>query len=60
MQEMDILQAHILSALFLVQHAPGPPEWISPAAIMGTAMPGLKLPFLVDRAGISETGILKI
>ena len=31
-----------------------------PLAIMGTAMPGLKLPFLVDRAGISETGIRKI
>ena len=29
-------------------------------AIMGMAMPGLKPPLLVDRAGISETGILKI
>ena len=30
------------------------------AAIMGTAMLGLKPPFLVDRAGISETGIFQI
>ena len=59
MQEMDILEAHILS-FFPLQHAPGPPERITPAAIMGTAMLSLKPPFLVDWAGISETGILKI
>ena len=44
MQEMDISEAHILS-FFPEQHDPGPPQRITPAAIMGTAMPGLKLPF---------------
>ena len=59
MQERDILGAHVL-IFFPVQHAPGPPERITPEVIMVTAMPGLKPPFLGDRAGISETGILKI
>ena len=44
MQEMDFLEAHILS-FFPVQHAPGPPERHTPAAIIGTAMPGLNPPF---------------
>ena len=48
---------HDWAPFFSVQHAPGPPERLTPAAIMGTAMPGLKPPFLVDTAGISETGI---
>ena len=52
----EFLEAHIL-IFFPVQHATGPPERITPATIMGTAMPCLKPPFLVDRAGISETGI---
>ena len=34
---MDILEARFLS-FFPVQHAPEPPERITPAAIMGTAM----------------------
>ena len=38
---------------------PGPPERLTPAAIMayGMAGPRQKLLFIVDRAGISETGI---
>ena len=44
MQEMDILEAHILS-FFPSAACPWTPERITPAAIMGTAMPGLKLAF---------------
>ena len=59
MQEMVHLRGTYLN-FFLGQHAPGSPERLTPVAIMGMAMLGLKLPFSVDRAGISETGILKI
>ena len=45
--------------IFPGQEVPGIPYRLKPAAIMGTAMSGLKPPFLVDRAEITETGILK-
>ena len=52
--------AHILNFI-PGQHAPGPPERLVPATIMSMAMLGLKLPFLDDWAGISESDIfLKI
>ena len=37
----------------------GPPERLTHETIMGMAMQGLRPPCLVDRAGISETGIHK-
>ena len=63
MQEMfpgnGILEVHILN-FFPGKHVRRPPETLMPTAIMGMAMPGLRPPLLVDRAGISETCILEV